>query len=145
MDWANQLRRSVGVPEKHMTLAELLAEKRAVRDRIDNLNELLSGHIAEDAALNEKILSAMTAQGMTGDGAKLSAGGMTVTRRTKWRASYEPEKWEGVVRWALDSGHVGIFHRRLTDSRVMELFDSGIGLPDGLSVKSYPALDFRKG
>lgn len=75
---------------------------------------------------------------------KASAHGLTVSIREKWRAKYDPEKWPGVVAWAIGEGHAQIVQRRLTDAAVMELVDNGVPLPDGLSVEPYKDLDVRR-
>lgn len=127
-----------------MNLSDLLTEKRRLQDAIDAINRELSEAKRVNDDLERQILDAMTAQGMTEDGAKLTAGGITVTRKTKWRAKYEPEKWEAVHKWLVDSGYGYCIHRRMTDSKIMELVDSGVALPDGLGVESYTDLDFRR-
>lgn len=75
---------------------------------------------------------------------RTSAHGLTVSLREKWRAKYTPELWDSVVKWAMDTGHLQVVQRRITDAAVMELVDNGVPLPEGLSVDSYEDLDVRR-
>lgn len=133
-----------GNVQTETTVAELLRELRAVRDQRDDLNSQLSALTEKDEALQARIKAAMTAQELNKDGAKVSGEGLTATWREKWRATYVPEKWPDIVRWAIDNGCDYIIQRRLTDAKVMSIVDSGGTLPDGLSVEAYTALDIRR-
>lgn len=126
------------------TSADLLRELRAVRDQRDELNSQLSALSGREIDLTNRLRDRMKSDGLGKDGAKLSGEGITVTWREKWRASCAPDKWEEVMRWALATGHGYIFQRRLTDANVMSIVDSGVSLPDGLSVEAYATLDTRR-
>lgn len=127
-----------------MQIDELLAQLRNEKDWQDELNANLAKSKAKADALERDILATMKENGLDADGAKVSASGMTVTLRHKFRAAYDPEKWASVVKWAADTGHEYIIQRRLSDRPVLELMDSGVALPDGLSVTSYEDLDCRR-
>lgn len=123
-----------------MALSDLLATYRTHRDRLDEV-------LAEEKAIREQmeavesdIRSAMSAAGL--ESAK--GGGMSVTATTKWRARYDPEKWAQVVAWCVAQGRPDLVQRRLNDAKIMELVDSGVGLPEGLNVESFPDLLFRR-
>lgn len=126
------------------TIAELLGIKSELLRQKDEATATL-GTINESMdKVDRDIMEAMNSAGMTGDGAKVSDNGLTVTRRTKWRAKYDPEKWPTIFKWAAENGNEYLIHRRLSDAKVMELVDEGIQLPEGLTTEAYPSLDFRR-
>lgn len=127
-----------------MNLSELLTAFRAEKDVQDILNADLAASRKRADELEQSILAEMERNGFDSDGSKFSDGGMTVTRRTKWRAKYDPALWPQIVAWANESGNSHIIQRRLSDKPVMELIDCGVALPEGLSAESYVDLDFRR-
>lgn len=127
-----------------MNLDELLQALRNEKDWQDELNGNLAKSKAKADMIEAEIVAKMKEAGLDNDGAKVSANGMTVTLRHKFRAAYDPAKWSQVVKWAVDTGHEYIIQRRLSDKPVLELMDNGTPLPDGLSVTSYEDLDFRR-
>ena len=70
--------------------------------------------------------------------------GLTISVSEKLRATYEPEQWANIAKWAVDTGHEYIIQRRLTDKKVLELIDNGVPLPDGLTVKGYTDISIRR-
>ena len=124
--------------------AEICADYRAALDEIDEINLRLKRASARKEALQREALAYMTREGLTRDGDKISAGGITLTRADKWRPAYDPEKWTSIVKWAIESGNDHIVQRRLSASPIMELVDAGVPLPDGLSVESYTELSHRR-
>lgn len=70
-------------------------------------------------------------------------GGMSVSFKEAFRAKYEPEKWDGVLKWAVETGNTFIVQRRLTDAKVEELAMT-CGLPDGLGIESYRKIYTRR-
>lgn len=125
-------------------LPSLIAALREEIDHKDTINRNLSECNARIDELESQILKLMKPE----HGAaieKMTAAGLTVFPRMKWRARYEPEKWPDIVRWAIDNDQLHIVQRRLTDSRVQDLIDSGVVLPDGLTTEAYPELGTRRG
>lgn len=125
-------------------IADLLDEYKCLLDRKDELNAQVSTVVKSIDDIEHRIRSAMEVAGQTNDGDKVSAAGITVTMRQKWRAKYAPEHWSDVVRWAVEQGFDHIVQRRLSDAKVMELVDNGVTLPKGLNVEQYTDLDFRR-
>jgi len=126
------------------TIADLLAERRAIGDQIDEVNEVLSKLSEAKSNVERRIMDAMNAAGMEEDGAKVSANGITATMQHKWRARYSPDLWPAIIQWAGENGHADIVQRRLTDSKIVELFDSGAAFPEGLTMEPYRQLAFRR-
>lgn len=76
---------------------------------------------------------------------KFAGSGMAVTIDPKaLRATYVPDRWPDIVKWAVDSGHGYIVQRRLSDAKVVDLFDQGVPLPDGLSLEGYTKISVRR-
>ena len=122
------------------TIGELLADFRKAQDHKDDCDAQLKRAREACDVLELRIRLAMEAAGMD----KTSAAGITASVVEKWRAKYEPAKWGDLVRWAAANGYDYLIQRRLTDSKVMELVDNGVELPEGLSVESYKDLTFRR-
>lgn len=125
-------------------IADLLADKRRVRDELDTVNQKLATLREADTALDRQIMDAMTEAGLTEAGAKVSGSGMTVTRTNKWRAIYKPEKWADFFKWCAVNNYDYLIHRRMSDAKIMELVDAGVALPDGVTVESFPELNCRR-
>jgi len=122
------------------SIGDLLAAFRAAHDHKDECDMALKRAREACDLLELKIKIAMDAQGTE----KTSAHGVTASIVTKWRAKYAPEKWSDLVKWAVANGYDYLIQRRLTDTKVMELVDRGVELPDGLSVESYKDINFRR-
>lgn len=124
--------------------ATLLAEYRRLLDLKDEQNEAVSGTNRQLEKIEAKIRDGLTARGQMVKGAKTGIDGLTLTVAEKWRAKYEPELWPTIVEWAGAHGMSHLVQRRLNDKAVMELVDSGQGLPVGLSVEAFLDLNFRR-
>lgn len=136
---------AAGTPVDRMTLSQLLAELRGVKDRKDQLNAQLSAEKKLEAAVKVAIRRRMAEQGMEKDGEKISGSGITVILRDKMRAVYDPSRWPEFVKWCTEHDYTHLIQRRITDSRVVELIDAGIALPEFLKVETYPDLDTWRG
>jgi len=121
-------------------IGELLAAFRTAQDHKDDCDAALKRARETCDVLELKIRLAMESQGTE----KTSAHGVTASIVTKWRAKYTPEKWGDLVKWAAANGYDYLIQRRLTDTKVMELVDKGVALPEGLSVESYKDINFRR-
>lgn len=126
------------------TVADLLAEYRRLSDRDDELAAEKSAIYKRFCELEHEIAAAMDAAGMTDDGAKVSASGMSVTRRTKFRAKYDPALWASLVRWSVETNRTDLIQRRLADAKILELHDAGEVLPEGLTLEAYKSIDARR-
>lgn len=122
------------------TLGDLLAAFRQAQDHKDECDAALKRAREACDVLELKIKFAMEENGTE----KTTAHGVTASIVTKWRAKYDPSKWSDLVKWAATNGYDYLIQRRLTDSKVMELVDNGVELPDSLSVESYKDINFRR-
>lgn len=120
-------------------LDEKIALLKAAIDEGDRINALKSENHAVREALEREILEQLK------DDDKMSHAGLTVYRKEKPRATYQPEKWDAIAAWAMETGNMHIIQRRLTDSRVEDLVQNGVPLPDGLAIEYVPELGTRRG
>lgn len=126
------------------TQSEICADMRRVLDQIDEHNAAISKLNADKANLQREALAYMEAQGLTSDGDKINANGVTLTRADKWRVEYDPEKWPDTMKWAIDSGYGHIVQRRLSVAPILELADRNVPLPDGIKLVPYTDLSHRR-
>lgn len=122
------------------TIGDMMARYAELRDRRDDLD---AEHASVSSEMND--IENAVSRRMKDDGVeKTAAAGFSLSLRQKWRAKYEPDKWAGIVKWAVETGNDHIVQRRLTDAKVMELIDNGVALPDGLGVEAFTGLDVRR-
>ncbi len=126
------------------TTAQLATLYRADWDRLDELDAQRKEISARMADVESVIHARMKAEGKTADGDGEKCGGLSITMKHKFRARYDPEKWNDIFASLAASGHSHLIKRQLVDSRVMDLVDSGVPLPDGLSVEPYTDLSIRR-
>lgn len=122
------------------TLGELIAEFRTAIDAHEEADRAAKDLRAKRDDCERRVMTAMENAGLE----KTNAAGLSLSVVQKFRARYEPEKWQSLMRWAVDTGHEYLIQRRLTDTKVMELVDAGEPLPEGLSVEPYKDLNFRR-
>ena len=117
---------------------DLLRQCLDLRDALASMDKLL----AEVRSKSEKAL--LDYQEMMGV-SRLATDGLTVSfDPNALRAKYDPEKWDGVMKWAVETGNTHIIQRRLTDARVEELIRLKTALPEGLSVETYTKISVRR-
>lgn len=122
------------------SLGELVKELREIKDRKDGINAELSGLNKREDEIEYAIMDTLTAAGL----AKATTDDGTVSKQTKWRAKYAPEKWADIFKWAAAKDRTDLIQRRTSDAKIMELVDAGEALPDGLTVESYEQIAFRR-
>jgi len=123
-----------------LSAGEICARHKSLIDAKDELNAKLKAINEQIDASESEAREYLTAQGLD----KVSGAGITLYTREKWRAKYDPELWGQLVKWAASSGRTDLIQRRLSDAKVMEYIDSGATVPEGLSVESFIALEFRR-
>lgn len=118
-----------------------LSQYRAVWDLREAIGALDKRLAAREAELESTLTRHAHDQGLE----SLTGGGVSVSfDPTAMRATYDPQKWRDICRWAGETGNDFIIQRRLTDAKVMSLVDAGIALPDGLGVESYTKVSARR-
>lgn len=129
---------------ENTTMNDLLGRYRALLDEKDDISAKLSGINSMIDDVEGGIRAKLESEGQWKPGAKIGAPGLTVTVTEKARATYEPERWGEIVRWAAEHGLAHMVQRRLNDKAVLELIDGGKPLPAGLSIRFDTELSFRR-
>jgi len=123
------------------TIGDLIRKLREVKDKRDELRAQDKPLAAQEDELEGAILRMLKDSGQsTGK----VAGVGTATATDGWNVKYDPDKWSEIQKWAVESGNGHIFTRGLSSTRVMELVDSGVALPEGMSVEGFRKLSFRR-
>jgi hypothetical protein len=123
------------------TVNELLTELRDVIDQRERLSTQDSALSKRKSYLEHELLAVHESEGVD----SVSGAGMTVSfDDAAMRVKYDPEKWAGICRWAIETGNDHIIQRRLTDAKVMDLIENGTALPEGLTVENYVKISTRR-
>lgn len=120
---------------------ELLTRLRNVMDEQDTTNQRLSELRAERDAIEAKLLDLHKTTKLTtfaNDVLTVNVAPNTI------RVGYEPEQWESIVKFFVDAGRIDVVQRRLSESKVLELLDSGAELPPGLKFDGYTKISVRR-
>ena len=123
---------------------DLLTAYRACLDAEESIASRLKEAKGRTADAEAAIIARLEAEGQWKPGVKIGNAEITISVSEKWRATYEPEQWAAIASWAATTGRAHLIQRRLNDRAVMELVDNGTPLPDGLTVKSFPELSYRR-
>lgn len=123
------------------TESDLLGELFEVTNLIDDLNEKFSAAYARRKEIENRLVELHNATGLS----SLSNEQISVsfTPNTP-RAVPNPEDWDNIHKWFVENGYGYCVHRRLSDSKVMELLTSGVELPKGLDFEFYTKVSFRR-
>lgn len=124
-----------------VNVQSLLAELHQLSGHIDELNAELARCNKRWAVIEQSLLDFSNANGID----SFRGAGITVSFDTSaFRATYAPERWVDVVRWAVASGNEHIVQRRLTDKKVIDLVDAGIALPEGLNLEQFTKISVKR-
>ena len=123
-----------------MTIGDALARFRILSDTIDDLNAKLKTINAEWDGLEKFIVEQAEAQGIN----SFSNDSVTVGVASAFRVGYDPAEWEGIVRWAVESGNFAAIQRRLGDKCLLDLLDSGGEIPKGVRFDPIKKVSVRR-
>jgi hypothetical protein len=124
-----------------LDLNPLLTELRSIIDQREQLARQDKELSERRSAIERQLLDFHHSSGLD----SLSGGGLGVGfDPTALRAKYEPEQWNNIAQWAVATHNEHIIQRRLSDAKIVELIDSGVELPAGLSVEQYVKISIRR-
>lgn len=126
------------------SLSDLIGLYRKGLDEMDRINAERSAQQKRNDELEWQVRQAMTAAGLVNKGDKMTACGLTVFIQEKIRDKYDPARWPSIVEWAVRTGNIHIIQRRLTATKISELIDAGVEMPEGLGVEFYHDLGTRR-
>lgn len=128
------------VPETQ-TVQSMLKQLREKLDEQEAITAKDKAVKAEIAGLKLQLIHHAQSQGLD----QFRGGGLTVSIDFEAvGVAYDPEKWNDVFKWAAETGNAHLIHRRLSASAVEELVKSGVALPEGLTLTTYPNLTYRR-
>jgi len=122
-------------------LGPMIVRLRKLKDHKDEVNAVLKDINAEEVELESAIMAGLRESGQ--DKATVKGIG-TASISKKYRAGAEPEAWNDIYKWCVDTGNTHILHRALTAAKVGELIDNGVQMPKGLRMDPYEDLSFRR-
>lgn len=121
--------------------AEILAELKDVIDQREELarqDRELSGRRQR---LEKELVDYHERTGLE----QIAGAGLTVRfDPAATRCRYDPDRWQEIVRWAVQTDNLHVIQRRLTDGKIIELVENGTPLPEGLTLESYVGLSVRR-
>jgi hypothetical protein len=115
-----------------LPLGALLGEYGRVLSLLDVLSDLDRRLSELRSAQKDEFIRRAEIEGVE----KFSGAGLTVTVKNKTVVRYDPEKWDLILKSLVENGYGYCVHRQLSAAKVQELMDSGVRLPDGLSLDS---------
>lgn len=122
------------------TIDDCLAELRGVLDEAEKIDEIKSRLAKRRAELESEIIAFSEKSGLT----SFKTDKLSVTVTEDLRFKYDADKWDDLVRWAVDTGNLFIIQRRLTDSRIKSLIADGVALPAGLTQEGHTKVSSRR-
>ncbi len=126
--------------EETAGLGALLDELRALLDQNDELN-------AEQARLRKRRTQIEDAIRRHSEDTGVNRFGndhLNVTVSEDMVASYDPDHWNELVKWAVETGNLQVIQRRVSTRPVLDLIDSGSELPEGLKLEPQIKVNVRR-
>ena len=123
-----------------MTTGERLTELHRLMGEIDEANRQLSA--LKEARRNIETALQRDAEQNGVDSFRNEL--ITVTIREDFIASYDPDHWDDLVKWAGDTGNTHIIQRRVSTKPIQELIDNGSELPAGVRLEPQIKLTARR-
>jgi uncharacterized protein YigA (DUF484 family) len=122
-------------------VTDVLAELRAVIDQREELAKQDRELAQRRSELERQLMQFHEHTGLE----NCAGAGLTVRfNPAAMRCRYEPDRWQSIVRWAVETGNDHIIQRRTSDAKVIELVQHGVALPEGLTLESYTDISIRR-
>jgi hypothetical protein len=129
------------VNDMEQTPDELLSELRSVMDEQDETNKRLSDLRVRRDAIEARLIDLHKVTKLT----TFANDVLTVNvAPDTMRVGYDPDRWDSIVKFFVDAGRIDVVQRRLSESKILELLDSGAELPDGLKFDGYTKISVRR-
>lgn len=119
---------------KDVPTGGMLRTLRTVIDAIEDYNEKIKVLRKAKDECETEIKRRALDEGVT----KFASDDLSVTIYDKWVSKYDPEKWSDLIAWASKTGNTHLVQRKLSDKKVRELADSGVELPEFLTLQAFP-------
>lgn len=123
------------------SISTILEELRAVIDEREQLSMRDSELSKRKDELEKQLLDYHGESGLQ----SVKGGGLTISfDDSAVRAKYDPDKWNNIIRWAVETGNEHVIQRRLTDKKCESLLKEGVAFPDGLTLENYTKISTRR-
>lgn len=126
------------MPEQNT--GHLLDDLRLTMDLIDELNQSLKVASKQRKAIEAKLQKAAESAGVD----SFSNSQISVSFREDMIASYEPEHWNELVAWCVETGNYQLIQRRISTKPVKELIDNGLEIPAGVRLEPTTKINIRR-
>jgi hypothetical protein len=120
---------------RYAAALDLIDEAKAVEKQTNALRDMLRREFLRRAQVEQ----VDKFEGKCPDGRKLS-----VSIREKPVVKVDPERWNDALRWFAEHDLDSLVQRRVTASKLQELFDQGEALPDGVTLETIPDVAHRR-
>lgn len=117
-----------------------LSELRSIMDQIEELNKQLKPLTDRKGELHAALIK--MAQDLGTD--RFGNDDLSVTINDKSVARIDPEQWEKVFKWAVETSNTQILYRQVSAGRIEELALDGVVLPDGLALETIATVNARR-
>jgi hypothetical protein len=122
-------------------ITDVLAELRSVIDQREELSKQDRELSHRRTELERQLMGFHEQTGLE----NCAGAGLTVRfNPAAMRCRYEPERWNEILKWAVDTGNLHIIQRRTSDTKVIELVTNGVALPEGLTLETYTDISIRR-
>jgi hypothetical protein len=129
-----------GNPPSDVNAGDLLNELRELLDEKDDLNNTLSKVNKRREEVEYLIQQLAERTGLD----SFSNDVLTVSVKKDTVVSYEPERWNDMVAWAVATNNLHIIQRRVSTKPVLELIDNGIEMPEGIKFTEMTRVNTRR-
>lgn len=123
-----------------MNTGDLLDDLRNTMDVIDELNQSLSAAKKQRKAIEQKLMDEAETAGVD----SFSNSRVSVSLKEDFIAAYDPEMWNELVAWAVDTDNLQLIQRRISTKPVKELIDNGSELPAGVRLEPTTKITVRR-
>lgn len=114
----------------------MLKELRAILDEREQLARRDKQLAADKAGLEVQLIALAKHLGTD----IFRSTDLTVTIKSKTRYNVDPQRWEDLYRWCVETNNMQVLQHRATASKFEELVAADQAIPDFVSMEEYDAL-----
>lgn len=123
----------------NMNIGELCDAYRSILGELDECRAQEKQLNSRKSELQSEVLRRCDAESID----KLAGDGITLTVREKPFVKIEGD-WDQIVKALAESGHSYLIQRRVSAGKLQEEMDSGLRLPDGVSIETVREVGHRR-
>ncbi len=123
-----------------MNTGDLLNDLADTMSVIDEMNTQLSAAKKQRAAIEAKLRDVAEQTGLS----SFSNDRITVSLKEDFVAGYDPDQWNELVAWAVETGNLQLIQRRISTKPVKELIDNGCEIPAGVRLEPTTKVNVRR-